>query len=123
MVLSAVPVTVQNRKIHHALIPRGKGGRSSSSGIAATVFGATGFLGRYVVNRLGEFSRWYYNPIFCLSLLSVCQSCAMWPVSFKYNLTTKMNINLRRSCLFKPVVVRLVVGANVLLLDIEFVMV
>lgn len=34
--------------------PRGKGGRSSVSGISATVFGSTGFLGRYVVNRLGR---------------------------------------------------------------------
>lgn len=43
-----------HRQLHHALIPHGKGGRSSVSGVVATVFGATGFLGRYVVNGLGE---------------------------------------------------------------------
>jgi NADH dehydrogenase (ubiquinone) 1 alpha subcomplex subunit 9 len=33
---------------------RGKGGRASFSGIVATVFGSSGFLGRYIVNRLGK---------------------------------------------------------------------
>ena len=34
----------------------GPGGRHSQSGITATVFGGTGFLGRYVIGQLGELS-------------------------------------------------------------------
>lgn len=35
-------------------VKRGPGGRSSDSGITATVFGAYGFVGRYFVEELGK---------------------------------------------------------------------
>ncbi|XP_063236665.1 NADH dehydrogenase [ubiquinone] 1 alpha subcomplex subunit 9, mitochondrial [Bacillus rossius redtenbacheri] len=37
-----------------AALRRGTGGRSSFNGVVATVFGAGGFLGRYLCNRLGK---------------------------------------------------------------------
>ncbi|XP_065077929.1 NADH dehydrogenase [ubiquinone] 1 alpha subcomplex subunit 9, mitochondrial [Ochlerotatus camptorhynchus] len=42
------------RTTNPAEMKRGTGGRSSFNGVVATVFGSTGFMGRYVCNKLGK---------------------------------------------------------------------
>lgn len=49
---SSEPQVIKNPTT--ASLKRGTGGRSSFNGIVCTVFGATGFVGPYVCNRLGK---------------------------------------------------------------------
>ena len=58
---SSRPKTIQRRNLQDIAITRtgkpiirSQGGRSSLGGHTATVFGANGFLGRYIVNRLAK---------------------------------------------------------------------
>ena len=59
----------------------GTGGRSSNSGITATVFGAYGFVGRYLVNELGKVNRFvcFYSVTLPLILFSYNQMAERLP--------------------------------------------
>jgi hypothetical protein len=45
--------TVTCKRHINELVHNGRGGRSSVDGVTVTVFGATGHVGRYLVNELG----------------------------------------------------------------------
>lgn len=49
---SSEPHVIKNPALSQ--LKRGTGGRSSFNGVVATVFGATGFLGGNLINKLGK---------------------------------------------------------------------
>ncbi|VVC33752.1 NAD(P)-binding domain,NAD-dependent epimerase/dehydratase [Cinara cedri] len=49
---SSEPYVIKNPALSQ--LKRGTGGRSSFNGVVATVFGASGFLGGYLINKLGK---------------------------------------------------------------------
>jgi len=49
---SSEPHVIKNPALSQ--LKRGTGGRSSFNGVVATVFGATGFLGGYLINKMGK---------------------------------------------------------------------
>lgn len=46
--------STESKAYNLSQLKRGTGGRSSFNGVVATVFGCSGFVGRYVCNRLGK---------------------------------------------------------------------
>lgn len=55
---------------------RGTGGRSSFNGMVATVFGSTGFIGRYVCNKLGKIGTQMILPYRCDQYETARLKCA-----------------------------------------------
>lgn len=54
------------KSIDSAHLRRGRGGRSSFSGIVCTIFGANGFVGRYVTNAIAQTGSQVVLPYRCL---------------------------------------------------------
>lgn len=67
-----VSIVVQKRHNSSASLTnykRGRGGRSSFSGLVATVFGGNGHVGAAIVNQLGKFQREFF---FYYLLILIC---------------------------------------------------
>lgn len=79
--LPAVSV-VSHRSINE-LVHRGRGGRSSVDGATVTVFGATGTMGRYLVNELGVCARTRVCACVCVCT-RMCFCMHYVPPSYMY---------------------------------------
>ncbi|OWR53359.1 hypothetical protein KGM_211948 [Danaus plexippus plexippus] len=92
-----------------AAYKRGTGGRSSFNGVVATVFGCTGFVGRYVCNKLGKIGTQmilpYRGDFYDAARLKVCGDLGQ--VLFTpYDLRDEESI--RRAVKYSNVVINLV---------------
>ncbi|KAL3841946.1 hypothetical protein ACJMK2_020023 [Sinanodonta woodiana] len=98
-----------NSEITQANYPRGRGGRSSFSGTVATVFGAGGFVGRYIVNKLGKTGSQviipYRGPEYEIKKLKLCGDLGQI-LFFPYHLEDEESI--RRVMQYSNVVISLV---------------
>jgi hypothetical protein len=78
---------------YQVIIRQGSGGRSSNTGHTATVFGATGFLGRYVVSKLGPFPPLSaFLPPLSLSLSRAHGRCSLPTHPFSHSLQPTLEL-------------------------------
>lgn len=101
--------STENKAYNLSSVKRGTGGRSSFNGIVATVFGATGFTGRYVCNKLGKIGTQliipYRGDTYDLGRLRLCGDLGQ-VLFHPYNLKDENSI--RHAIKYSNVVVNLV---------------
>ncbi|KAL3265235.1 hypothetical protein HHI36_009449 [Cryptolaemus montrouzieri] len=108
-ILRTCNYSTDNKAYNLSALKRGTGGRSSFNGIVATIFGATGFTGRYVVNRLGKIGTQMIIPYRgdTLNILRLRVSGDLGQVYFHpYNLKDENSI--RNAVKYSNVVINLV---------------
>lgn len=92
-----------------ASLKRGTGGRSSFNGVVCTVFGASGGLGRYVVNRLGKIGTQLILParahLYFMQRLKLCGDLGQI-IFIPFNL--KDELSIAKAMKYSNVVINLI---------------